>query len=61
MLYPSPIQLSHVYGFIAHKVVQKVSDVIPVLGIMSHLPFLFSWASSSVVAYLGNRPMHILA
>jgi len=44
-----------------YRVVQKVSDVIPVLGIMSRLPFLFSWASSSVVAYVGNRPTHILA
>jgi len=25
-----------------YRVVQKVSDVIPFLGIMSHLPFLFS-------------------
>ena len=34
MLYPSPIQLSHVYGPIAHgfyRVSQKVSEVIPVL------------------------------
>jgi len=44
-----------------YMVVQKVSDVIPVLGIMSRLPFLFSWASSSVVAYVGHRPTHILA
>ena len=29
------------------RVVQKVSDIIPVLAIMSRLPFLFSWASSS--------------
>jgi len=43
-----------------YRVVQKVSDVIPVLGIMSRLPFLFSWASSSVVAYVGHRPTHIL-
>ena len=33
-----------------YRVVQKVSDVIPVLGIMTRLPFLFSRASSSVVA-----------
>ena len=74
MLYSSPIQLLHVYGPIGdgsihmrqnptgfYRVVQKVSDVIPVLGIMSRLPFLFLWASSSVVAYVGNRPTHILA
>jgi len=39
----------------------KKCDVIPHLGIMSRLPFLFSWASSSVVAYVGHRPTHILA
>ena len=64
MLYPSPIQLLHVYGSIAlrvYRVVQKVSDVIPVFGIMSRLPFLFSSASSSAVAHVGHRPAHILA
>jgi len=39
-----------------YRVVQKVSDVIPVLGIMSRLPFLFPRASSSVVMYVENRP-----
>jgi len=42
-----------------YRVVQKVSDVIPVLGIMSRLPFLFPRASSSVVMYVENRPTHI--
>ena len=37
-----------------YRVVQKVSDVIPVLEIMSRLPLLFSWALSSVVAYVGH-------
>ena len=44
-----------------YRVVQKVSDVISVLRIMSRLPLLFSWASSSVVAYVGHRPTQILA
>ena len=44
-----------------YRVVQKVSDVIPVLGIMSRLPFLFPRASSNVVTYVENRPTHILA
>ena len=33
-----------------YRVVQKVSDVIPVLGIMSRLPFLFPRVSSSVAS-----------
>ena len=64
MRYPSPIQLSHVYGPIAHGVLQGgpkskwrntgFRDYEP------SIPFLFSWASSSVVAYVGHRPTHIL-
>ena len=48
-----------------YRVGQNVSDAIPVLPILRiqlrRLAFLFSWASSSPVTYVGHRPPHILA
>ena len=48
-----------------YRASQKVSDVIPVCGLrleqLSCLPFLFSSALSSAVAYVVHRTAHILA
>ena len=64
-VYPSPIQLSHVYGPIAHGLAKNWVMWYQFCGLrlqqLSRLPFLFSSASSSAVVYVGHRPAHILA
>jgi len=64
MLYPSPIQLLHVYGPIAHGVLQggpkgEWHNTSLVLGIMSRLPFVF--LSVVKCGRVCGRSTHILA
>jgi len=64
MIYPSPIQLSHVYGPIAHGVLQggpKSKWRIPSFGDYEPSTVSVFLSVVSVVAYVGNRPTHILA